>query len=230
MNWLLDLDWLIGWLVEQETHQSVGKSSKIKSSSLTKNALNFHFWMGFFRWVGNKQPTTSRWCFPLNKSLKFLRPSVGVSGCQVGWSRRSPGWPCATHGRCGEFGLGVWGPGSRRDHPMVGGERWREGVVSLLSLVVMYRYIVYCSYQGSFKILFILFLSWLSVWWGSDESLWGSVAFGFGGSRGLWLTGISSQEEDDCGDNCAGTEISEISKIGGIPVGPVDSRILEEDS
>lgn len=114
--------------------------------------------------------------FACNKSLKFLHPSVGVSGCQVGWSRRSPGWPCATHGRCGEFGLGVWGLGSRRDHPMVGGERWREGVVSLLSLVVMYKCIdVYCIVfisQGFLKILFIFFLSWLWVWWGSDESLW----------------------------------------------------------
>ena len=33
---------------------------------------------------------------------------------------------------------------------MVGGERWREGVVSLVSLVVMYRYIVYCSYPKVF--------------------------------------------------------------------------------
>lgn len=106
--------------------------------------------------------------FACNKSLKFLHPSVGVSGCQVGWSRRSPGWPCATHGRCGEFGLGVWGPGSRRDHPMVGGERWREGVVSLVSLVVMYRYIVYCSYPKVFfdtVHILKLIVSLVRFWW-----------------------------------------------------------------
>ena len=157
--------------------------------------------------------------------MKFLHPSVGVSGCQVGWSRRSPGWPCATHGRCGEFGLGVWGPGSR-----LGGERQLVSLVVMYKCIELYWCILYIVHISRFVllILFILFSSWLWVWWGSDESLWGSVTFGFGGSRGLRLTGISSQEEDDCGDHCAGPEISEISKLVESPSDLLIVEFLKE--
>ena len=159
--------------------------------------------------------------------MKFLHPSVGVSGCQVGWSRRSPGWPCATHGRCGEFGLGVWGPGSR-----LGGER------QLVSLVVMYKcielywcilYIVHISrffFVDIVHIILKLIVSLVRFWW---ESLGFSYVWFWRKSwtvtdwnffpGGRWLRWPLRRPRD-----------LRDFKIGGIPVGPVDSRILEGDS